>query len=168
MLYLNMLSLCWMTNAVRRVYHSGTCINLKDRAKNTRLKIHPAMLTQGTARLFISQFRAIEFGYDPCCAGILSTLRRPLRSLLCRERKLQLRSLLRKERNIPFRYWFDPGDHALGKVIQLAVCTLNCTLLVLSPFICNITIEIDRNIAYMIYISMLTCKIFQCFYCKLL
>ena len=70
----------------------------------------------------------------------------PLRSLPCRERKLQLRSLLRKKRNIPFRYWFDPGDQALGKAIQLAVCIFHRTLLVLSPII----IEIDWKIAYMI------------------
>ena len=46
----------------------------------------------------------------------------PLRSLLCRECKSQLRSLLR---NILLRSWSNPGDQACGKAIQLALRTLN-------------------------------------------
>ena len=59
---------------------------------------------------------AVEGSYQHCV---------PLRFLLCRERKSQLRSLLRKERNILLRSWSGPGDQACSKAIQLTVCTLN-------------------------------------------
>ena len=36
-----------------------------------------------------------------------------------------LRSLLRKERNIPLCSWSNPGDQVCSKAIQLAVCTLH-------------------------------------------
>ena len=69
-----------------------------------------------SALLYSDMILAVQGSYQHCV---------PLRSLLCRERKSQLRSLLRKERNILLRSWSNPGDQACGKAIQLALRTLN-------------------------------------------
>ena len=66
--------------------------------------------------------------------------------MLCRERKLQLRSLLHKKRKILLHSWSNPGDQACGNAIQLAICMLNDVLrFALPQIVLKVSIPIGQE-----------------------
>ena len=103
-----------------------------------------------SALLYSDMILAVHGSYQHCV---------PLRSLLCRERQSQLRSLLRKEHNILLRSWSNPGDQACGKAIQLALRTLNdlfrLPTWVSNPHILNTSLSLNEGT----YIPSLNCQL---------